>query len=77
MNNIEQIFSVNYQLGLRIRFLRKEKKYSIEDLALECNINTNYLSDLERGKRNPTLKVLYKICNGLNINLEELMRGIG
>ena len=45
---------------------------SIEDLALECEINRNYLGDLERGKRNPTYKVLLKICKGLKISIKHL-----
>lgn len=64
------------QLGMRIRYLRKNKKWSIEDLALEAGINKNYLSDLERGKRNPTLNILEKIALSLDISLEELFKGI-
>lgn len=64
------------QLGMRIRYLRKNKKWSIEDLALEADINKNYLSDLERGRRNPTLNILDRIAVALDINLEELFKGI-
>ena len=45
-------------------------------LALEANINKNYLSDLENGKRNPSLKVLRKIAIALDIDLSELFVGI-
>ena len=64
------------QLGMRIRFLRKQKKMSIEDLALEAEINKNYLSDLERGTRNPTILILNKLAKALRISLSELVRGI-
>ena len=63
-------------LGKRIRYLRKQRGLSQEDLALECEINRNYLSDLERGRRNPSLLILDKIANGLNVTLEELFKGI-
>lgn len=59
-------------LGNRIRYLRKKRNMSIEDLAFECEINRNYLGDLERGKRNPTYKVLLKICKGLKISIKHL-----
>ena len=36
--------TVKKQLGMRIRYLRKQRKMSIEDLALESEINRNYLS---------------------------------
>lgn len=71
------IFDVNYQLGKRIYFLRMERKISQEELAFRSNINKNYLSDVERGTRNPTLKVVAKIAKGLNITIEELFKGIG
>ena len=63
-------------LGMRIRFLRTTKKMSIEDLALEAGVNKNYLGDLERGMRNPTVKVLSKIANALEVDLSNLFKGI-
>lgn len=68
--------NVNKQLGMRIKYLRSLKKWSQEDLALEADINKNYLSDLERGERNPTVMVLNKISIAFGITLEELFKGI-
>ena len=67
---------INKQLGMRIRYLRSLKKWSQEDLALEANINKNYLSDLERGTRNPTVVIVDKIARAFGITLAELFRGI-
>ena len=67
---------INKQLGMRIKYLRGLKKWSQEDLALEAGVNKNYLSDLERGSRNPTVKVLEKIAHALGISLEQLFKGI-
>ena len=64
------------QLGMRIRFLRKNLHWSQEDLALNANINKNYISDLENGRRNPSLEILERISNAFNITLEELFKGI-
>lgn len=64
------------QLGMRIRYLRKEKKMSQLDLALESGINRNYISDLEKGRRNPTISVLNKLAIALNIDLATLLKGI-
>lgn len=74
MKNIT--LTINEQLGMRIRYLRKNKGLSIEDLALEADVNKNYLSDLERGKRNPSLLILEAIANALNVDLSELFKGI-
>ena len=68
--------TINKQLGYRIRYLRTQKGLSIEALALEAEINRNYLGDLERGMRNPTLIILNKIAKALDIDLPTLFEGI-
>ena len=68
--------NINKQLGMRIRYLREQRKMTLEDLSFEANVNKNYLSDMERGNRNPTVKVLTKIADALGITLEELFKGI-
>lgn len=64
------------ELGKRIRFLRLERKWSQEDLALAAGINKNYLSDLERGMRNPTFEVLDKIATAFGMSLSQLLMGV-
>lgn len=64
------------QLGKRIIYLRKKKKMSQLQLSLESEINKNYISDLERGKRNPSLMILNKIAKALEIDMSELLKGI-
>lgn len=64
------------QLGMRIRFLRKSLNWSQEDLALEANVNKNYICDLENGRRNPSLDILERIALALHISLSELFRGV-
>ena len=68
--------TINKQLGYRIRYLRTQKGLSIEALALEAEINRNYLGDLERGMRNPTVVVLNKIAKALEVDLSTLFEGI-
>ena len=64
------------QLGKRITYLRKKKKMSQLDLAVESEVNRNYLCDLEKGRRNPSILVLNKIAEALNIDLSTLFKGI-
>ncbi len=64
------------QLGMRIKFLRKERGWSQEDLALEANVNKNYICDLENGRRNPSLDILERISNAFGIPLSVLFKGI-
>ena len=64
------------QLGMRIKYLRQKLHWSQEDLALNANINKNYISDLENGRRNPSLEILERIANAFGISLAELFKGI-
>ena len=74
--NINIETNIYHQLGKRIIHLRKLKKMSSLDLAIEAEINKNYLSDLENGRRNPTLMILRKIAIALEIDIAELFSGI-
>lgn len=72
-----KLVNINEEFGKRVKYLRSMKKITQEELAYRCDLNKNYLGDIERGKRNPTLFVIEKIAKGLNITLEELFRGLG
>ncbi|MCR4880221.1 MAG: helix-turn-helix domain-containing protein [Bacilli bacterium] len=67
---------IKTQFGMRVRYLRTLKGYSQEELALESGINKNYISDLERGKRNPTLVIMEKLAIAFDIPLSELTKGL-
>ena len=55
---------------------RKSKRISQLELSIDSDISKSYLSDLECGRRNPSVMVLSRICAALEITLEELFRGI-
>lgn len=74
--NMNNSLSIYTQLGKRIIYLRKLKKMSQLDLALDAEINKNYLSDLERGRRNPSLMILNRIAIALDITMSDLLQGI-
>lgn len=60
------------KFGERVRSLRKLACISIEELSFRSNLNKNYLSDVERGKRNLSLKAIDKIAKGLNVPIDAL-----
>jgi transcriptional regulator with XRE-family HTH domain len=45
-----------------------------EALAHEIEISSNYLSDVERGRRNITIKLLFNLAAGLDVSPNELFR---
>ena len=62
------------RVGLNLQRLRREKGYSQEDLSVRSGVHQTYLSDVERGKRNPTVLVLDRIARALSADLEDLTR---
>ena len=68
--------SLNSKLGKRIRALRNEKGWSQVEMADFLGMNRGYLSELETGKRDPSLSVLKTIADGLSISLSRLFDGL-
>lgn len=60
------------RLGKEISKIRRAKDISQDNLAVNCNMDRSYLAEVEEGKANPSLKVLCKISEGLNIMLWQL-----
>ncbi len=63
-------------IGDRIRIIRYDKGFSIEELAEKADINTTHLGRIERGETIPKLDSIEKIVNALGITFEELFRYI-
>jgi transcriptional regulator with XRE-family HTH domain len=59
-------------LGLRIRTLRRERNWTQENLAEAAEMDRSYLADIESGRRNPTLDVLWRIAKGLSVGIRDL-----
>lgn len=64
------------QLGKRIKYLRLVRRMSQLDLAVNAEINKNYISDLERGTRNPSLMILSRIARALEVDMSYLLQGV-
>jgi transcriptional regulator with XRE-family HTH domain len=65
------------RFGQRLRELRLRKNLSQEALAELAQLDRTYISGIERGKRNPSLRNLISIANALEISLASLFEDIG
>jgi transcriptional regulator with XRE-family HTH domain len=59
--------------GEQLKNFRKERGISQEELAFRAELDRTYISGLECGKRNPTLKILVKLAVSLNMEPSELL----
>ena len=56
-------------IGARLRELREGRGISLGDLAAEAGIGKGTLSELETGRRNPTLDTLFAVTTALGVAL--------
>lgn len=63
-------------LGSRIRALREEAHVALADASASAGISYSYLSDVERGRRLPTLEVLDAIAIALGTSVAGLIMGL-
>jgi len=63
---------LTHQFGERIKHLRISVSLSQEELSFRSGLHRNYISDVERGRRNISLKALDKLAKGLGISLRDL-----
>ena len=68
--------------GEVLRTVRKQRGLSQEKLALEAEVERNYVSLIELGRNSPSMRVLFKLCKVLEVQpsallarVEEQMRG--
>jgi len=67
-------YSLN-NFGIILQKERKKNGLSQEKLAGLADLHRTYISDLERGVRNPTITTIFTLCKALNTTPTELLKG--
>lgn len=62
-------------LGKRIKLLRAEKNISQEELAKKVGVHTNHLSRYERDLTSPSIDVVIKMAEALDVSIDFLIFG--
>ena len=65
--------SINEDLGRRVKKLRGDRGWSLEELASASGVSRSMLSEIERERANPTLSVTYRIARAFGLALQELI----
>ena len=61
-------------VGINVKRLRLGKGLTQEQYAVKSGLAQQYVSDLENGKKNPTLSTLHQIAEGLGVEVVELVQ---
>ncbi len=62
------------KLGQNVKRLRELVGVSQEELGFKSDLHRTYVSAVERGVRNPTIKVVEKLAKGLETTPDELLK---
>jgi transcriptional regulator with XRE-family HTH domain len=71
---MQDAIAVRKRLGDRIRKLRKERKWSQEELAHESGLARSFTGAIERGEKDLRLTTLVKLASTFRVQLSELFR---
>jgi transcriptional regulator with XRE-family HTH domain len=62
--------------GRNVAKVRTERGLSQEKLAEQASLDRVYLSGIERGVRNPGIKVVIRLARGLRVSIDDLCQGV-
>lgn len=65
MKDIKKIF------GKNVRSCRKAKEMTQVEVSNLAGLHQNYLSEIEKGKRNITLEIMQKLADALNVEVKD------
>lgn len=65
------------KLARRVRELRLQKRWTQEECAEQAEVATAYLSGVERGVRNPTVRVLSRLAEAFRVPIGALFDETG
>ncbi len=63
-------------LGRKLREAREERGERLVDIAERAGISTQYLSEIERGRKEPSSEMIAAVTGALGIDLADLLIGV-
>ena len=65
---------ISQKFGANLKKIRLEKKMSQGDICRALEVDRTYISNLESGKRNPTLATIKRIADALGVSVDRLLK---
>lgn len=60
-------------LGTRIKYFRGKQGLSQEELCKALTVNSRHISNIETGKKAPSIDLLVEIANALDVSADDLL----
>ena len=64
-------------VGEVLRRHRQEQRRTLAEVARIANVSVQYLSEVERGRKEPSSEILAAVCDSLGIDLADLVAEVG
>ncbi len=64
---------LRHVIGAALRRIRLDDGRTLREVALSANISMPYLSEIERGRKEPSSEILTGICAALGLTLVDLL----
>lgn len=68
--------TITSAIGKRIRVARQQKGWSQRELAEKADVSDSYIGSIERGKKVPSIEIVYRICAALSLSMQTLFDNI-
>jgi len=65
---------IKKKFGKKVKFLRTERGWSQEKLALTADLDRTYVPGIEKGERNVSITVIQKIADAFKVEIIELFK---
>jgi transcriptional regulator with XRE-family HTH domain len=63
-------------IGDRLRRTRTSQRRTLREVSRVARVSLGYLSEVERGRKEPSSELLASICDALELPLDELLRRV-
>ncbi len=63
-------------VGEQLRRLRQDQGRTLRDVSSAARVSLGYLSEIERGQKEPSSELLAAICSALDVPLSILLRSV-
>ena len=62
--------------GQALRHLRTKRKWTQTDLAFRADVDRNYVSLIELGRNSPSVRMVFRLCDALDITPSDFMKDV-
>jgi len=70
------MLTIEAAFGAVIRELRKQKRFSQEDVAYESGLDRSFISLLETGRQQPSLVTIFQLAKALGVSPAQLITSV-